>query len=125
MVTITISVDGTDVHALHVTTPTPAGNVPNAKRKPAGWLSGMEFNLTDRQIDVARLAATGMQYKQIAVELGISERTVRSHITDIFERTGLHSNTMLVAWVWLMGLLTEDDIIRTWRDIAPHLVELA
>ncbi len=118
MVTLTIAVDGHEVHQVEVMA------TPN-KRRPAQWLEALDFTLTDRQIEVLRLAATGMQYKAIAISLGISEKTVRGHMNDIYQRTGIRNNTMLVAWAWLMGLLTEEDIIAAWRETAPHLVQLA
>jgi two-component system nitrate/nitrite response regulator NarL len=41
--------------------------------------------LTDRQIEVLRRISTGQLNKIIAAELGISEKTVKSHITAIFK----------------------------------------
>ena len=120
MLKLTISVDGQDIHTVDIA---PAGNA--TRRKPAKWLEALGFNLTDRQIEIVRLVATGMAYKQVALRLGISERTVRGHMDDIHKRTGLENNTMLISWVWLMGLLSEDDVLQSWRDIAPHLVQLA
>lgn len=119
MLTLTISVDGRDIHTVDIAPAT------NARRKPVRWLAALEFNLTDRQIEIVRLVATGMQYKHVAIQLGISERTVRTHMDEIYKRTGLSNNTMLVAWAWLMGLVSEDDIVAAWRDLAPHLVQLA
>lgn len=120
MLTLTISVDGQDIHTVDIA---PAGNA--TRRKPAHWLEALDFKLTDRQIEIVRMVATGMEYKQIALRLRLSERTVRGHMDDVHERTGLENNTMLTSWAWLLGLISEDDIIQSWRDIAPHLVQLA
>jgi len=100
---------------------------PAAKHRRAtpDWIEALDFGLTDREVDVLRLLATGMQYKQIAIKLGMAERTVRSHMTNIFQRTGTQSNTMLLSYAWLAGIVTESDVLDAWREIAPHLVQVA
>lgn len=116
MITITINVDGETVQMA----PALAHPIPTPR---AAWLLEPEFQLTSRQLDVLRMVATGMQYKEIALALGVSEKTIRTHLTDIYRKTGFHSNTMLVSYAWLTGLLTEQDIMLAWREIAPHLVK--
>jgi DNA-binding CsgD family transcriptional regulator len=115
-VTVTIDIDGGRVSAV---------TVPEAPRQIPEWLAVLDFSLTPRELEVLRLAATGMQYKNGAVRMGINERTFRSHMNNIYSKTGIRNNTMLVSYAWLAGLLTEQDIIQSWRSIAPHLVELA
>jgi DNA-binding NarL/FixJ family response regulator len=44
--------------------------------------------LTKRQLEVARLAATGLTDKQIADHLRISTRTVQSHLWHTYIKTG-------------------------------------
>lgn len=41
--------------------------------------------LTDRQIDVLKLLGGGLSNKEIALELGLSEKTVKVHVTGIFK----------------------------------------
>jgi two-component system, NarL family, nitrate/nitrite response regulator NarL len=41
--------------------------------------------LTERQIDVLKLLGTGLSNKEIALELGLSEKTVKVHVTGIFK----------------------------------------
>ncbi len=124
MITIRIDVDGNQAQGVEVAAPS-SSPVATTPRAAVSWLKALDFDLSERELEVLRMAATGMQYKQVATNLGISERTVRSHMNNIYARTGLQNNTMLVSWAWLCGLLTEQDIILAWRDIAPHLVELA
>ena len=55
--------------------------------------------LTARQNEVIALIARGLTNDQIAGRLGISPRTVRKHVEDLFERTGARSRTELaVLW---------------------------
>ena len=55
------------------------------------------MKLTDRQDQIARLAATGLPNKQIARDLGISEGTVKLHMHSIFDRLGIRSRVVLAA----------------------------
>jgi len=47
--------------------------------------SCMVPKLTDRQIDVLKLLGAGLSNKEIANELGLSEKTVKVHVTGIFK----------------------------------------
>ena len=55
------------------------------------------MKLTDRQDQIARLAATGLSNKQIARDLGITEGTVKLHVQGIFDRLGMRSRAGLAA----------------------------
>lgn len=50
-----------------------------------------ESSLTERQRQVMVLVAAGWTNQQIARRLGITERTVRKHVADIFDRMSVHS----------------------------------
>ena len=54
------------------------------------------YELTDREQEVARLAAAGMRNKEIAAKLCISEETVKSHIRSIFSKTNIDRRSKLV-----------------------------
>ena len=45
-------------------------------------------NLTDREVEVLRLASKGMSRKDVADILGITENTVRHHLEHIYGKTG-------------------------------------
>ena len=49
-------------------------------------------SLTDREIDVLRLVATGLSNKQIAGQLFISEETVKVHIRNLLRKLNVHSH---------------------------------
>jgi len=56
-------------------------------------------NLTPREKEVAERAALGMANQAIADELGITERTVRAHISAVFEKLGVPDRLMLALAV--------------------------
>jgi DNA-binding NarL/FixJ family response regulator len=49
--------------------------------------------LTERQFEVLRLLADGLDNAQIARSLGISQRTARSHVSSVLERLGVENRT--------------------------------
>jgi len=53
--------------------------------------------LTERQVDVLRLLAEGVANKEIAYRLGLSEKTVKSHLTAIFRTLGVSNRAQAVA----------------------------
>jgi DNA-binding NarL/FixJ family response regulator len=54
--------------------------------------------LTDRETQVLRLVADGLTNKQIALRLGISERTVKAHLGSVFQRIGVTDRTQAALW---------------------------
>ncbi len=54
--------------------------------------------LSSREIEVLRLVATGLANKQIARRLGIAERTVKAHLTNIFTRIDVTDRTQAALW---------------------------
>jgi DNA-binding NarL/FixJ family response regulator len=54
--------------------------------------------LTDRELEVLKLVATGMNNRDIAKELFISENTVKNHIRNILEKLQLHSRMEAVVY---------------------------
>lgn len=54
--------------------------------------------LSAREEEVLRLVATGLANKQVAVALGISERTVKAHLGSIFRQLGVADRTSAALW---------------------------
>jgi DNA-binding NarL/FixJ family response regulator len=54
--------------------------------------------LTDREREVLGLVRDGLANKQIARRLGISERTVKAHLTRVFQRLGVSDRTQAALW---------------------------
>jgi DNA-binding NarL/FixJ family response regulator len=55
-------------------------------------------NLSRRESEVLGLVATGLANKQIARRLGISERTVKAHLTAVFQQLGVTDRTQAALW---------------------------
>ena len=64
-------------------------------------------DFTVREFEVLALLGDGMPNKRIANLLGISERTVKSHLTAIFERLSAANRTQAVLAAQRIGLLPE------------------
>ena len=63
--------------------------------------------LTKREIGVLKLIARGMGNKEIAVDLHISENTVKTHVRHILEKLGLNNRAEAAAYAVRAGLLPE------------------
>ena len=92
----------------------PAGDVKQALRRAAaragrrkhGRRPSEERLLTERQLEVLRLAARGWTSRSIAQELGISARTVDSHRSNLLKRLGVGSTAEAVRKAIRRGLIT-------------------
>jgi DNA-binding NarL/FixJ family response regulator len=63
--------------------------------------------LTDRELDVLRLAAKGFTNKAIGVQLNISDRTVQGHLAHIFAKLQSNSRTEAVMRAVSLGLIAQ------------------
>ena len=61
--------------------------------------------LSEREMDVLRLLPSGSSNKAIALQLGLSENTVKSHISHIFSKLGVQSRAEAVSAAMQRGLL--------------------
>ncbi|MBN8960821.1 MAG: response regulator transcription factor [Rhizobiales bacterium] len=61
--------------------------------------------LTPRQAEVLTLLAAGLGNKEIRHQLGIAERTVRAHLTEIFHLLGVHSRMQAIIRGRELGLI--------------------
>lgn len=65
--------------------------------------------LSPRQLDVLKLIAEGKSNKQIAFDLGLSEGTVKLHVTAILKTLNVYNRTGAVAQATNLGLLKDHD----------------
>jgi NarL family two-component system response regulator LiaR len=65
--------------------------------------------LSDREAEVLRLVAHGKGNSEIAEELGISEGTVRKHVSNIMSKLHLTSRTQAVLYALRAGLTSLDE----------------
>jgi DNA-binding NarL/FixJ family response regulator len=63
--------------------------------------------LSERELEILRLLAAGRSNKEIAAQLVISERTARTHVSNILRKLGLASRTQAALWAVQEGLNTE------------------
>lgn len=69
-------------------------------------LGGSKDFLTARQLDVLRLIASGFCTKEIALELGISAKTVESHRIQLMARLGIRDIPKLTLYAARIGLVS-------------------
>jgi DNA-binding NarL/FixJ family response regulator len=67
---------------------------------------GAVESLTDREIEVLRLATKGQTNKAIGQALGISDRTVQGHLANIYGKLGVGSRTEAVTAALKQGWIT-------------------
>ncbi len=60
-------------------------------------------NLTEREIEVLRLAAKGLSNKEIAKELAVGVRTVHTYLSRVFDKLGVASRTEAVVYAMRHG----------------------
>ena len=65
--------------------------------------------LTERELQVLRLAARGLSNRDIARELFLSVRTVQGHLQNVFDKMQVGSRTEAVVQALRQGWLTLDD----------------
>ena len=66
--------------------------------------------LTEREIEVLRLAAGGAGNDAIALELGVSARTVQSHLSNVFSKLSVGSRTQAVIAALRQGIIRLEEI---------------
>ncbi len=74
-----------------------------------GGKTGLD-ELQSRELDVIKLTAKGLSNKDIANELFISERTVQTHLINIFRKLGVNSRTQAVLYALKKGWITISDV---------------
>lgn len=57
-----------------------------------------EPSITDREREILELLRQGMANKEIAVELGITVKTVKAHLTSLFQKIGVLDRTQAALW---------------------------
>jgi DNA-binding NarL/FixJ family response regulator len=64
--------------------------------------------LTERERAVLTLVGSGLPNKLIATRLGISEKTVKAHLTNVFRAIGVTDRTQAALWAQRHGLIGAD-----------------
>lgn len=93
------------VHAVHAIAEGESALSPSVAKKLVQRASGGENSsdkivepLTERELEVLRLAAKGMSNKQIGITLSISDRTVQGHLANIYSKLHVTTRTEAVLF---------------------------
>ena len=70
------------------------------------FTSSPTFNLTEREQEVLIAVARGDRSKEIALQLKITERTVKAHLASIYNKLGVDSRAAAIAVASQHGLLS-------------------
>lgn len=66
--------------------------------------------LTERETNVLRLLAKGMANKEIARELAIGDKTVKTHVSNILAKLGVQSRTQAALYAARMGFVSTSEV---------------
>lgn len=75
------------------------------ENKSSSEVSSANTTLTEKELFVLRSVAKGAKSKEIGFDLGISERTVKAHLTNIYNKLGVSSRSEAVAVAIERGIL--------------------
>jgi len=77
-------------------------------RKDSDKESIIYTELTERELDVLKLIASGFSNSQIAEELVISENTVKGHVSNILSKLHLGDRTQAAVFAWQQGIVKRE-----------------
>jgi DNA-binding NarL/FixJ family response regulator len=67
--------------------------------------SGIRSSLTDRELEILELVSGGLTVKQVASRLGLSPRTVETHIAKLYRKLGVRNRVQAVSKAAALGLV--------------------
>ena len=68
--------------------------------------AGKRFDgLTLREVEVLQLLAVGLTHRQIAQRLGISDKTARNHIANLYDKLEVHARAQATLYAIREGLV--------------------
>jgi DNA-binding CsgD family transcriptional regulator len=76
----------------------------------AGGESQSHVSLSERELQIIDLVASGLTNQEIAQKLEISKRTVDNHISNILTKTATDNRVALVRWALLWGKVCLNDV---------------
>jgi len=76
-----------------------------AERMPQSEWNGNPVALTDREAEILRLLAAAMSNAEIARQLFIGEATVKTHVSNLLQKTGSRDRVAAVVWAYRNGVV--------------------
>jgi NarL family two-component system response regulator LiaR len=76
---------------------------------PGRAVTNVEGSLTEREHAVLHLIAQGLSNREIAEKIFISEKTVKTHVSNILSKLHLEDRTQAAIYAWKHGLATDND----------------
>jgi DNA-binding NarL/FixJ family response regulator len=59
--------------------------------------SGAQATITEREIEILRLAGLGLTVKQVGTRLGLSPRTVETHLSKLYRKLGARNRVQALS----------------------------
>jgi DNA-binding NarL/FixJ family response regulator len=84
-----------------------SGDAPVQEAKPALQDKDLQA-LTEREREVLDLIARGLSNREIAEKMVISEKTVKTHVSNLLDKLGLEDRTRAAIWALKHGMGSED-----------------
>ena len=84
-----------------------SGNIPDKEPKPVSLPKELQ-GLTDREREVLEQIAQGLTNREIAEKMVISEKTVKTHVSNLLDKLGLEDRTRAAIWALKHGLGSKD-----------------
>jgi two-component system nitrate/nitrite response regulator NarL len=75
-----------------------------AAPRPQGRTTADPLELTPRERELVTLVAEGLRNEEVGRRLGITEKTVRNHLTAVFQKLGVSGRLELVVYAYAHGL---------------------
>jgi DNA-binding NarL/FixJ family response regulator len=66
--------------------------------------------ISERELEVLKLTVTGLSAKEVAKRLGLSEKTVRNHTANIYEKLGIHDRSQALFYAVRKGLVDPESL---------------
>jgi DNA-binding CsgD family transcriptional regulator len=93
-----------------------------ARRFVRPILRGEHRPITPRELDVLRLLAKGLRYKEIATALGRTPKTAETHVRRLYDKLGAHTKFEAVLRGRELGLIGDDGKDTDLRDAVNGLI---
>jgi len=81
---------------------------PDEPSPAARFSASGRSDLSEREVEIVELVATGLTNQEIASQLMISKRTVDNHVSNIFTKTGSKNRVALSNWAMDNGKICRD-----------------